>query len=262
MTDYLYHYTSVETLVKILENKTFRFSSLLTVDDMEESVTKDFGNYGRFCYVSCWTSKKEETSSLWSEYTNKKGVRIKLPTNIFPVVNEKPEIFAKNPNIIVEEKVKSNMGLIDIESTNKITFMPRVAELFPVTYTEDDLLINLNVISGNSINQSLLGRFKRKSTWEHQSEWRYKLFCLPFSLEEFYQIFSSNQLEEKILELSTHDNLPCEYFDLPVDQEKFKDMEIVLSSLLTDDEKAKVIKSVNKYNPSAKIKESSVLLRK
>lgn len=40
-----------------------------------------FGDYGRLCYVSCWTSKSEETSSLCSKHTNKKGVRIKY-TNI------------------------------------------------------------------------------------------------------------------------------------------------------------------------------------
>lgn len=39
--------------------------------------------FGRLVYVSCWTDKESESSSLWSEYTQKKGVRIKLPIDIF-----------------------------------------------------------------------------------------------------------------------------------------------------------------------------------
>ncbi|GEQ62034.1 hypothetical protein VL4N_14080 [Vagococcus lutrae] len=266
MEEYLYHYTSVETLEKILENQTFRFSSLLTVDDMEESKTKDFGDYGRFCYVSCWTSKREETSSLWSEYTNKKGVRIRLPRNIFPTVLDFPNIPKGNPNILIEGqsdlKFEYTKGLTNIERNRGMTFMPRITELFPVTYTEDNFLLNLSVTSENSIDQTLIGRFKHKSVWEHQNEWRYKLFGLPFSIDEFYHLHVTNQFESVIQSLSKDNNLSCEYFDLPVDEEKFNDMEIVLSSLLSENEKNKVKVMTDKYNPTAKIIESSIQLRK
>lgn len=266
MEDYLYHYTSVETLEKILENKTFRFSSLLTVDDMQESQTKDFGNYGRFCFVNCWTSKREETSSLWSEYTNKKGVRIRLPKNIFPTVLDFPKLPVNNPNITIEGQLEPifeyTKGITNIESTNGMTFMPRVAELFPVTYTEDKFLLNLSVTSENRIDQTLIGRFKHKSTWEHQQEWRYKLFALPFSIEDFFKLFSTDQLENTIQNLSNNSDIPCGYFDLPVDEEKFKDMQIVLSCLLDDVDRKRVKELVGRFNPSAKIIESSIQLRK
>ena len=58
--DYLYHYTTVDTLKLILENKTFRFKSLENMDDSEEAETEDYGNLGRFCYVSCWTENSNE----------------------------------------------------------------------------------------------------------------------------------------------------------------------------------------------------------
>lgn len=266
MRDYLYHYTSVETLEKILENKTFRFSSLLTVDDMAESKTKDFGNYGRFCYVSCWTSKTEETSSLWSEYTNKKGVRIKLPKNIFPTVLDFPNIPKNNSNILIEgesgQKFEYTKGITKIESIIGMTFIPRITELFPVTYTEDKFLLNLSVTSENRIDQTLIGRFKHKSIWEHQQEWRYKLFGLPFSIDEFYDLHITAQFDSAIQSLSKNSDLICESFDLPVNDEKFKDMEIVLSSLLNENERKKVKELVNKFNPTAKIIESSIQIRK
>ena len=54
--EYLYHYTSIETLALILANKTICFNNLLNVDDSEEAETFDMGKFGRFVYVSCWTS--------------------------------------------------------------------------------------------------------------------------------------------------------------------------------------------------------------
>lgn len=51
-----------------------------------------------------------------------------------------------------------------------MTFIPRTTELFPFTYTEDKLLLNLNVAFENSIDQTLIGRFKHKPTWEQQQE--------------------------------------------------------------------------------------------
>ena len=41
MEEYLYHYTSIETLLLILKNKTLAFNSLINVDDLEECESKD-----------------------------------------------------------------------------------------------------------------------------------------------------------------------------------------------------------------------------
>ena len=50
--EYLYHYTSLDTLALILSNKTICFNNLLYVDDIEEARTQDMGLFGRFKYVS------------------------------------------------------------------------------------------------------------------------------------------------------------------------------------------------------------------
>lgn len=69
MSEFLYHYTSIDILELILKSKKFRFSSLSTVDDTEEENTLDFDKFGRFGFVSCWTDLDEELPTLWSEYT-------------------------------------------------------------------------------------------------------------------------------------------------------------------------------------------------
>ena len=95
--EYLYHYTSLETLALILSNKTICFNNLLNVDDIEEAETQDMGNFGRFLYVSCWTDDEKESIPLWNLYTpNMHGVRIKLPKFPFKKYSyKKGEFFLK-----------------------------------------------------------------------------------------------------------------------------------------------------------------------
>ena len=40
----IYHYTSIETLALILQNKTLRFNNAKFVDDPTEAITKDYGS--------------------------------------------------------------------------------------------------------------------------------------------------------------------------------------------------------------------------
>ena len=99
--DYLYHYTSIETLALILKNNTLCFNNLLNVDDSEEAETFDMGKFGRFVYVSCWTSDEQESIPLWNLYTpDMHGVRIRLPR--YPFKN----IYIKKVNILVRRILK------------------------------------------------------------------------------------------------------------------------------------------------------------
>ena len=111
--DYLYHYTSIETLALILSNKTLCFNNLLNVDDIEEAETSDMGKFGRFVYASCWTNDERESIPLWNLYTpDMHGVRIKLP--VFPFKRysyKKGEYFLENDvetYINIEKLYKEN----------------------------------------------------------------------------------------------------------------------------------------------------------
>lgn len=80
MPEELYHYTNIESLALILKNRTIRFNSLDKMDDLQETMTADVENAGRFTYVSCWTADVKENIALWKQYTNHDtGVRIELP---------------------------------------------------------------------------------------------------------------------------------------------------------------------------------------
>lgn len=75
----IHHYTNIETLALILEDRTIRFNRLDRVDDISES--KAFGKYdfGKFLFVCCWTDSNIESIPLWHMYTQKmRGVRITI----------------------------------------------------------------------------------------------------------------------------------------------------------------------------------------
>ena len=98
MKKYLYHYTSIETLLLILKYKTLAFNSLQNVDDLEERDSKDIKQIGKICYVSCWTYESRESIPLWSMYTpNMQGVRIRLEEYPFVKYNfRQGEYYFKN----------------------------------------------------------------------------------------------------------------------------------------------------------------------
>ena len=84
MDKYIYHYTTVDSVKKILTNKTIRLNRLDRVDDKTESESFRNVNLAKYLFVSSWTKEDDENLSLWNEYANnKQGVRIGLPENMF-----------------------------------------------------------------------------------------------------------------------------------------------------------------------------------
>ena len=58
--EYIYHYTTIDTLSLILKNKTLRFNRLDKVDDLREYEALNKHNLAQYVFVSCWTYKEEE----------------------------------------------------------------------------------------------------------------------------------------------------------------------------------------------------------
>ena len=54
---YLHHYTNVDALKSILQNRTIRLKPLSTLDDMEEAQAADSRAMGEFIFVSSWSEE-------------------------------------------------------------------------------------------------------------------------------------------------------------------------------------------------------------
>ena len=92
----LFHYTTIQTLALILENKTIRFTRLDQLDDFYEVGIYKSENT-KSIFVSCWSERKDGAESIpqWSLYGgNKKGVIIGLNQSFidFPSTTEPKEI--------------------------------------------------------------------------------------------------------------------------------------------------------------------------
>lgn len=82
--EYLYHYTNIYSLALILKSKNIKFNLLRNMDDLEEVKTDGLNNFGKYCFVSSWTSSAEESIPFWHMYTNDMaGARIKMPKDMF-----------------------------------------------------------------------------------------------------------------------------------------------------------------------------------
>lgn len=61
---YLFHYTTAETLKKIITSKAFKFSRNDRLNDKIEETRSPYVQY----YVSCFSCVKEESIPLWYIY--------------------------------------------------------------------------------------------------------------------------------------------------------------------------------------------------
>ena len=259
---YLYHYTSIEALALILKHKTMRLSSLDIVDDLEEAKTTDYGELGRFCFVSCWTDNSEESIPLWKMYTpNMCGVRIKLP--IYPF----KEYIINKGEYHFTESVESYINLVKIYDNNGFVINPPFKDfLIEVKYTNDKDLLFPEVYSehkqANTVNKKLkldaLGTYKNE-VWRFQREWRYKIFICPWTLNELKT--SSVESHSKMFERLKSEQLPFTAFDLELDEWKLEDMEIMIGPKSNEAESVIVNSLVNTYNPKARITKSSLSIR-
>lgn len=75
----LYHYTTIDTLEKILKNRTWRLKRIDKVNDLMEN-TKIEGLWKCKVFVACFTNRKYESYFFWKSYpqSGKEGVLISI----------------------------------------------------------------------------------------------------------------------------------------------------------------------------------------
>ncbi len=277
--EYLYHYTSLDTLALILHNKTICFNNLLYVDDSEEAETDDMGNFGRFVYVSCWTKDQEESIPLWSMYTpNMHGVRIRMPK--FPFKKFK----YKKGELFLSEDIETHINMRKFYDENKISIAFTEPHLAEIKYTDEydklhpkirteSCLGALKVMLGECTLDDIgadkakveykfnaLGEYKRKN-WSFQKEYRYIITSMPMGLQELSCL--SFEKQQELYKRIEDRNLepPYKRLFLELSDEAFLDMEIVFGPKMSDAEKIIAKSLLNQYCPHAVYRESSLRIK-
>jgi hypothetical protein len=268
-TDFLYHYTSIETLALILSNRTFRLNSLDQMDDLQEKETSDIKNIGQFCYISSWTDDETESIPMWKMYSSlDSGVRIKLKTNPFKLFENTPESIKEVSVLPVTDEsngvyLKSIIPIADMMKKgyicpaamsnnilHKVEYTSDPSKLYPklVTYEGDKFSISLGTLG-----------IHKNIHWEFQHEWRYILQFYPVNINQDPNILPTSVqiMANKILH--GLEKQPFPFYDLQLDDVAFSEMEITLSPKISAGYRLIVNSLIEKYNPSALIHNSSLL---
>lgn len=276
--NYLYHYTSLETLALILKNRSLCFNNLLYVDDVEEAESKDMGRFGKYINVSCWTDDAEEQIALWNLYTpNMHGVRIKMPVFPFRKYHYRAGEYYLTEDvdtyINMENLFREDTGAIVCEFPKlvQVKYTDDEAELFPIVKhavpeNAAEIFMNahsLSEISNIKVDYSFdkLGEYKR-SVWSFQHEWRYIIKSSPLKMHEMERNNSFEYHKEIIRRLENeHYPEPYQRLFLELDDDAVKQMEVVFGPRMTDAEKILAEGLLKAHGLENKWQESSLRIR-
>ena len=246
--DYLYHYTNLSALARILKNRTIRLNSLKNVDDLNELVSADYSKAGQYCFVSSWTSEKEESIPMWNMYSNMDGVRIRLPVNPF-------ERYTWEDPMQKGSIITSYIPKKDLYREN---MFPIIEDniLHKVNYTDDEELLYPNlrrevqhgIHIGYYIEINKLGKNKNIS-WEFQKEWRYLLYFMPISLKRMGERVRNNI------------NVAQDDYFLKIREECLDELEILCAPKIDKGDRILLECLTQVYCPQAIIKDSMLRIR-
>lgn len=267
--EYLYHYTNIETLALILQNHTFRFNSLNKMDDLQEQETADLKNVGQFCYISSWTDDVDESIPMWNMYTSiNSGVRIKLKKHPFKFHENTADELRQVINAPVTDNTNGTplKSLIPFADMFRRKFIAAGATpeniLHKVEYSSDHekLYPQLVHVDGDKFSIALgtLGKYKN-THWAFQNEWRYILLLFPLDLNQPVETLSqaAQIMGNKILQ--GLEKQPFPFYDMIIDDAAYCEMEITLSPKISTGNRIIVENLVKRYNPSAIVKDSSLI---
>ena len=257
---YVYHYTSIDNLIKIIESKNIRFTRMDMLNDPCEGLHQfenlDYysGEMRKVIYCSCWTDLKTESVNLWYIYTKMKGVRIKMKSTIFADALKLREIKSGFIPYSEIEKINSTFFVNQNTTINKIYGPVKVEYVNNLSDTYKDAISTSMANKGkenefqmNDIDLHELG-IKKINYWQYENEWRFKIN--PFeAIHGGDQAFKSGLLESII---------SPEYIDIPYNGVI---EEILLGPEVSETEKNELEEYLNRKNLSVHLQKSKIQVR-
>lgn len=200
----LYHYTRIENLARILENKCIRFSRADKVNDLDEVSILDMLEIKKSVFLSCWTASTKESIPLWALYASKmKGVRIELPSVMFEGCSE-PYPSGCGKFFIMNLFSFNNFA----KRKSDQHWIPYLFGPSKVEYTEKN---NVSVMNGHNIDASLIGTLKLEH-WTFEEEYRFIIFPNALWNQEtesfqFYNDIKKNPITDESIYIPLDQNI-------------------------------------------------------
>lgn len=256
--DFLYHYTSLETLALILEGRKIKFSLLSTLNDPLEGKNKDFQKAESLIYSSSWTANPDDTIPMWNLYSGMTGVRIKLPSEMFSTKSPIATVrwlgsrcvpsanLSAPPSAQLEtlKNVQSNNILLEtVLGPERVRYVDRdkVDDIEPVLFSTSNGDDGLQIL-----NLSHVG-LQKSDDWEFEQEWRFRL--------PFRALSSPNAALLSAL------SFKAPFVLVNLKPQIFDQMEVTLGPK-SDHSAAIILQSVlDKFAPKARWKRSAINIR-
>lgn len=253
----IYHYTTIQSLALILDSKKIRFTRIDCLDDIKEidGLPEAFKTAA---FVSCWTEDEKENISLWSLYTQMKGVRISLPREMFNKYLIKAGDYGNwgyasdtvTPlpleKIRTDDYVICNPFWLDDGFYKKITYSDSFVEKRKQLYEENlNRDINLKAVQNLFIHKD--------SIWEFQKESRFYLIANPLPPLKFFK-----DRETQMLSISTLMENTLTFIDVDLNETVLENIIVRLSPTCTESDKI-IVDSLLKRHTSNGILEYSNL---
>lgn len=221
----LFHYTSIESFLKILVSKKIKFNSLKNVNDTFEYERLENKNYAKKFYIACFTTE-EESLPLWSIYTNR-GYGIQLKFDREPFNNENRKIYLfKNDAYKLLTDHELFKGLI-----KKCIIKYEKSLPDRVNFVED---FKIQKVTAKLVKTLLVARTKT-TTWKFEEETRY------------------------IIDLSIKDIKPYGAVYVDIEEEAFNNIEVTLGPSCNDSDLYMVKSIVNTcLNSNIKVSKSKL----
>lgn len=272
----IYHYTTTETLFKILESKKIRLNRLDQVDDKTEEEAFKGINFAKYIFISSWTMKEDEDLYQWEKYAkNNTGVRIGFPEHMFKLKYVSESMYENGKYNGIRLGGSTNILLKPEEVfTNEY-------EILPIFFHWNTFYLKVNYVDSvyeikekieeisrtiNNFNMVLKDDWLIKSAatknkiWRNQEESRFVLFIFP-SLPKVVNgydnpVFLKLNLEYKKNCILSNKPPNIKYFDLELSQDALNNIQIILGPNINENDKEKIITKVNNEYESVIIKES------
>lgn len=220
-SDRLYHYTTYESLISILKNKSFRLSRVDLLNDRAEQKLSGLDKLHKK-YIMSFTREKEYVS-MWAMYGKPSGIKIRLDFSRQKLYEAIKNNFFKDPQL----KQK-----IDLYTTEKAgIFSKKDFVISDVVYIDKDnkeLRHNekafLNIWAEQYIVDSMSG-FIKYDVWEFERETRLRV--------EIFDSESENTSEKQY------------YIYAGINEELIKDFHITFNPWMSAEMKAELQKSLN-----------------
>lgn len=267
----LYHYTTIETLALILKNQTIRFNRLDQVNDLEENVYSEGVKVGKYSFVSCWTTNKDESIPLWKIYTgNGIGVRISLDHDMFKRYDSITGVFREGETLPLSKDSIFITPFEDFFSKPYMVLPIHESEinsiLKKIIYVDNVENANKKVVSHfahpNNIEEIKLnipeiGKYKH-SRWSFEDETRFVIVIFPNNNYRTAVDFSKNYNSILFSSMKNGIEPPITYYDMKLKNNVFDDLEVTMSPSMPLADKIIVESLLNQYAPQAVLRTSSL----